>query len=126
MWVLIAFMVGGFTTYLVRSAEQSTTASARTMNRPGWLEFGADGLLWVSVILVTRIFWDGLVELVEPASGMGLSGQGIVLLVALSFLYVFFYLPSRYLFLVEDYRSLLTWIQVGMAIMPVVWLVIVG
>lgn len=125
-WVLIAFLVGGFTTFLVRAAEQSKEVSAKARIGPSWLEFGADGLLWVSVSLVTRIFWDGLVGLVEPATGIGMSGQGIVLLVAMSFLFVFFYLPGRYLFLVEDYQSVLTWIQVWVAMLPVVWLVIIG
>jgi len=80
----------------------------------------------VSVSLVTRIFWDGLVWLIEPASGIGMSGRGITLLVAVTFLYMFFYLPGRYLFLVEDYHSVLTWIQVWLAMLPVVWLVIFG
>ncbi len=126
IWVLIAFMVGAFTTSLVRSGERKREVSANSKNRPNWLEFGADGLLWVSVSLVTRIFWDGLIWLIEPASGIGMSGQGITLLVAVTFLYMFFYLPGRYLFLVEDYHSVLTWIQVWLAMLPVVWLVIFG
>lgn len=126
IWIIVGFVVGGFATFLVQTAEQRPEVNARAKNRPPWLEFGADGLLWVSVSLVTRIFWDGLVGLIEPSRGIGISGQGIVLLVAVSFLYVFFYLPGRYLFLVEDYQSVLTWVQVGIVMLPVVWLVIIG
>jgi hypothetical protein len=126
VWVLIALFVGGFTTYLVRRAEQSGGLAERPGTRPGWLEFGADGLLWVSVSIATRLFWDGLVMLIQPSSGIGVSGEGVLLLVAMSLLYVFFYLPSRYLFLVEDYQSALTWVQVGVAMLPVVWLVVIG
>jgi hypothetical protein len=126
IWVLIAFLVGGVTTYRVWKAGQPYDVHADHKTRPGWLEFGADGLLWVSVSLVTRIFWDGLVVLIEPASGIGLGGEGIILLVAVFILYVFFYLPGRYLFLVEDYQYALTWLQVFAAMLPVVWLVIIG
>ncbi len=126
LWVLIAFLVGLFTTFLVRGAVRRKEVGSNAKIGPNWLEFGADGLLWVSASLVTRIFWDGLVGLIEPASGIGMSGQGIVLLAALSFLYIFFYLPGRYLFLVEDYQSVLTWIQVWIAMLPVAWLVIFG
>jgi hypothetical protein len=126
MWVLIALLVGGFTTNLVRLAGQPRESSARIRTKPGWLEYGADGLLWVSVSLVTRIFWDGLVNLVEPARGIGMNGHGILLLVAVSLLYTFFYLPGRYLFLVEDYRSVTTWLQVWAAMLPVAWMVVIG
>ncbi len=125
IWVFIALLVGGVCTYLVHSAEVGKPATAGRRKRAGWLEFGADGLLWVSVSLVTRIFWDGLVEMIEPSRGVGLSSLGIVLLVAMSLLYLFFYLPSRYLFLVEDYRSRWTWAQVFIAMLPVIWLVFV-
>jgi len=126
VWIIIAFLVGGFATFLVKTAEPNEEAGIKAKNSPYWLEFGADGLLWVSVSLVTRIFWDSLMALIEPASGIGMSAQGIMLLVAVSFLYAFFYLPSRYLFLVEDYQSTLTWVQVGIVMLPVMWLVTIG
>ncbi len=127
VWIIIGFLLGGFTTYRVWVAEprKNTPAEARPVSIPA-LEFGADGLLWVSVSLVTRIFWDGLVALIEPASGIGISGDGLMLLGAMAFLFVVFYLPGRYLFLVEDYHSRRTWVQVGLAILPVLWLVMVG
>jgi len=126
IWVFIALVVGGLCTYLVFSAERARPAAAGRRKWAGWMEFGADGLLWVSISLVTRIFWDSLVEMIEPSRGTGLSSKGVVLLIAMSLLYLFFYLPSRYLFLVEDYRSRWTWVQVFMAMLPVIWLLIVG
>jgi hypothetical protein len=126
VWVLIAILAGGFTTYRVWSAGQPRETSSRVGAQARWLEYAADGLLWLSVSLVTRIFWDGLIGLVESARGIGINPRGILLLVAVSFLYIIFYLPSRYLFLVEDYRSELTWIRVALVMSPVVWLVIVG
>jgi hypothetical protein len=126
LWVFVALLVGGFAAYLVWLAAQPAEDLGRAGAGPGWLEFGADGLLWVSISLVTRIFWDGLLVLIEPASGIGLSVEGLVLLVAVSFLYLVFYLPGRYLYLVEDYHSVLTWAQVSAVMLPVIWLVLVG
>lgn len=126
LWLLAAFLVGGVTTSLVRRAGTGWDSGTVDLPAPPWQEIAADGLLWVSVSVVTRIFWDGLVLLVEPAAGVGISAQGIALLLALSFLYVFFYLPGRYLFLVEDARSPLTWLQMWAAMLPVVWLVVAG
>ncbi len=126
VWMLIAFLVGGFATFLVKTAEPNKKVGVGAKNRPARLEFGADALLWISVSLVTRIFWAGLVALIEPARGIGINGRGIVLLIAVFFLYLFFYLPSRYLFLLEDCRSARTWVQVGIAMLPVVGLVIIG
>ena len=126
MGPLMALVVGGVATSVVWLAGRPAESRVRVRTGPSWLEFGADGLLWVSVSLVTRIFWDGLVALIEPARGMGLSGGGVVLLVAVSMLYLCFYLPSRYLFLVEDYQSALTWVQVCAEVLPVVRLVIIG
>jgi hypothetical protein len=125
-WVVISLMVGALTTFLVISAEQYKVDDQHVVTSPRWLEFGADGLLWVSVGIVTRTFWDSLITLIEPSSGTGISGKAIVLLVAMSILYMFFYLPSRYLFLVEDYQQVLTWLQIRAAMLPVVWLVIIG
>lgn len=126
VWVFISLVVGGLCTYFVFLAERGGPTAARRREWAGWLEFGADGLLWISVSLVTRIFWDGLVEIIEPSRGIGLNSTGLVLMVAMSILYLFFYLPSRYLFLVEDYRSGWTWIQISVAMLPVIWLVVVG
>jgi hypothetical protein len=125
-WVGIALLVGAVATLLVRAASRPKEGSAEARTAPAWLEFGADGLLWVSMCLVTRIFWDGLVGMIEPASGIGLGWEGIVLLAASCALFVFLYLPGRYLFLVEDCQSGQTWLQVSVVMLPIVWLVFVG
>jgi len=126
VWVVISLLVGGLCTYMVSRAGRGKASAPGGRSLPGWLEFGADGLLWVSVGLVTRIFWDSLVALNEPSRGIGLSSLSIVLVIAMSLLFAFFYLPSRYLFLVEDYRSGWTWVQVGAAMLPVVWMLFMG
>lgn len=126
IWVPIALIIGGITTAVVRRAGIPDGSGTRMRIRRSWLEYGADGLLWVSVTIVTRTFWDSLVLMIEPSRGIGFSVLGIVLIVAVFLLFVFLYLPSRYLFLVEDYDSLLTWVQVFVAMLPVIWLVIVG
>jgi len=126
LWVFAALVVGAAATYLVRRAGRPSEGAGLSIARPDWLEFGADGLLWVSVSVLTRIYWDGLTALIEPSRGAGLGGNGLVLLIAMSLLYIFFYLPGRYLFLVEDYRSGWTWVQAFGAMLPVVWLVIIG
>jgi hypothetical protein len=117
--------VAGSTAYLVRSAGQPRAPGAGVRTAPGWLEFAAGGLLWLSVGLVTAIFWDGPGRLIEPATGIS-AGRDILLLGTAFLLYGVFYLPCRYLFLVEDHRSVLTWVRVSVAMLPAVWLVIVG
>lgn len=124
--VFAALLVGAVATYLVRRAGQPHEGDGLPITRPDWLEFGADGLLWISVSVLTRIYWDGLTALIEPSRGAGLGENGIVLLIAMFLLYIFFYLPGRYLFLVEDYRSGWTWVQAFGAMLPVVWLVMIG
>ena len=126
VWIPVALIIGGTTTFIVRRAGQPSESSTGAGAAPGWLEYGADGLLWVSVSIVTRTFWDGLIAMMEPSRGIGLGALGIVLLAAMFLLFVFFYLPGRYLFLVEDYDSPLTWVQVLIAMLPIVWLVIIG
>ncbi len=86
----------------------------------------ADGLLWISVSIITRFFWESWYIEIETSRGIGFSQRGIVLLVSLSLLFVVFYIPSRYLFLVEDYRYGRTWVRMWVAMLPLAWLVLVG
>jgi hypothetical protein len=60
--------------------------------------------------------------MIEPSRGIGLGGRGSVVLCGMSLLFVFFYLPGRFLFFVEDARPPLTWVQSWLAMLPVVWL----
>ena len=125
-WVGVSLVVGGLTTWVVRRAAQPREPGGRQRVGKTGLEYVADGLLWVSVLIVTRLFWDGLIDQLPPPRGLGLSGRGLVLLGALNLLFVFFYLPSRYLYLIEDHRSPLTWVQVWLAMVPVVLEVVEG
>jgi hypothetical protein len=78
------------------------------------------------VSIVTRFFWETWYLEIEPSRGIGISLRAIVLLVSLSLLFVVFYMPSRYLFLVEDYRYVRTWVRMWIAMLPLAWLVLVG
>jgi hypothetical protein len=78
------------------------------------------------VSIITRFFWETWYLEIEPSRGIGFSSRGIVLLVSLSLLFIVFYIPSRYLFLVEDYRYARTWVRMWVAMLPLVWLVLVG
>jgi hypothetical protein len=126
LWVFAALLVGGAATVLVHRAGQAGGGSTTSDARPAWQEFGADGLLWLSISILSRVYWDGFGALIEPARGSGLGAQGLVLLGVTFLLYFFFYLPGRYLFLVEDYRSGWSWVQAFAAMLPVAWLVVVG
>jgi hypothetical protein len=126
IWVALALAVAALTTGAVWWASRRHTGQAQT--RAGWpgQELVADLLLWVSATLTTRYFWQTLVEMLEPSRGVGWSARGLVLVGGMSVLFVVFYLPTRLLFLLEDLRSPLTWVQVWVAMLPVVWLVFGG
>jgi hypothetical protein len=123
-WMLAGFLIGGLTTYLVRAAATPTGVSDRLKTGPTWLEYAGDGLLWVSAMIITRVFWAGLMALIQTGADLQIAGwgQGLLLLGTMGILYLFFYLPARYLFLVEDYRSGWTWVQMLAAMLPVVGL----
>lgn len=126
VWVAFAMLVGGLATLTVRRAEHGETGGEAGESGFVWQEWAADALLWASVAVLTHFFWGSLVELIEPGGGAGFSLRSLVLLVAMSLLFVCFYLPGRYLFLVEDYRAPRTWVQVWLAMLPVAWTVVFG
>lgn len=126
IWVLISMAIGALSAGSLAAAERWPPSDRFAAVMPGWLEYGADALLWISAMIVTRIFWEGLLALIGPSQGRGFSSVSIVLLIALSLLFIFFYLPARYLFLAEDYQYPRTWLQVWAAMLPVVWFVLIG
>jgi hypothetical protein len=105
---------------------QPVTAPDQNAAGPSWLEYAGEALLWISVAIITRVFWDSLIALIEPVGGIGFSGQGLILLAAMIVIYSFFYLPARVLFLVEDYRSVWTWVQMLAAMFPVLAVILLG
>ena len=127
LWVVAALIIAGLLTFLVRRAgKRPDEAQTKMIKYPFIQEALADGLLLISVSIVTRFFWETWYIELETSRGIGLSSRSIVLLTALSLLFVVFYLPSRYLFLVEDYRYARTWVRMWVAMLPLAWLVLVG
>jgi hypothetical protein len=127
LWVGVSLLIAGLLTYTVwRAGKRPEKAPTKMIKYPIAQEALADGLLWISVSIVTRFFWETWYLEIEPSRGIGISLRAIVLLVSLSLLFVVFYMPSRYLFLVEDYRYGKTWVWMWVAMLPLVWIVLVG
>jgi len=119
LWFFITFGIGGLTTLAASSG-----ALLRPLIHPG-LEYLGDFLLLVSVLILTRMIWNPIAELFTPAD-MGVLAQMLWLLCGLM-LFVFFYLPPRLLFLVEDGHYGRTWVQIiGIALAPLLWHVLWG
>ncbi|MFV1959507.1 MAG: hypothetical protein ACC662_08865, partial [Planctomycetota bacterium] len=125
-WTFFAIAVGAVTTGLVWRATRLPEKEPDGAAAGPVTEVLADLLLWVSMMIMTYFFWGLMYADIENVRGIGLSPRGVVLLVCSSLLFVVFYLPQRYLFLVEDYRSPWTWLQVWAAMLPLAFLVVVG
>lgn len=127
IWVVVSLILAAVLTFTVwRAGKRRDEPPTKMAKYPIVQETLADGLLLISVSIITRFFWESWYLELEPSRGIGLTSRAIVLLVALSLLFVVFYLPSRYLFLVEDYRYGRTWIRMWVAMLPIAWLVLVG
>jgi len=127
LWVGVSLLIAGLLTYAVwRAGKRPKKVPTKMLQFPIAQEALADGLLWISVSIITRFFWESWYLEIEPSRGIGISLRAIVLLVSLSLLFVVFYMPSRYLFLVEDYRYVRTWVRMWVAMLPLVWLVLIG
>ena len=127
IWIAVSLLIGGLLAYTVwRAGKRTDRVPTKMIKYPIAQEALADGLLWISVSIVTRFFWEIWYLEIEPVRGIGFSPRAIVLLVSLSLLFVVFYLPSRYLFLVEDYRYGRTWVRMWVAMLPLAWLVLIG
>jgi hypothetical protein len=125
--VAVSLLIGGLLTYFVwRAGKRPDKVPTKVINYPIAQEALADGLLWISVSIITRFFWETWYLEIEPSRGIGISLRAVVLLVSLSLLFIVFYIPSRYLFLVEDYRYGKTWVRMWVAMLPLAWLVLVG
>ena len=127
IWVGVSLLIAGLLTYFVwRAGKRPDKVPTKMINYPIAQEALADGLLWISVSIITRFFWETWYLEIEPSRGIGISLRAVVLLVSLSLLFIVFYIPSRYLFLVEDYRYGRTWVRMWVAMLPLAWLVLVG
>lgn len=127
IWPAIAMSIAALTAFAVwRAGRRPAKKAQERFALPG-IEYGADVLLSLSVSIMTYFFWDVLIlGLVDSARGIGFGTRGLVLLFSLSFLFVVFYLPSRYLFLVEDARYPSTWARVWLVMLPLAWRVLIG
>lgn len=127
VWPAIAMLIAGITTFTVwRAGKKSIRDEQDGSTRPGF-EYGADVLLSLSVSIITFFFWDVVVVgSVDSAIGIGFGTRGLVLVLSLSFLFTVFYLPSRYLFLIEDARYAGTWARVWLVMLALAWRVLLG
>lgn len=132
-WVALSLAVAALTTIIVwqagmppKEAQLQDSIGGEEAGFNAGSEYLGDALLWISVSIITSTFWGMLIGDVGTAVGIGLNLRALVLLLASSFLFVVFYLPARYLFLVEDYRSPLTWLQMWLVMAPLTRLVLVG
>lgn len=88
-------------------------------------EIGANILLWISTSILTRYFWTTLLFESEPPTYMGFSMRAFVLIAAVSALFMVFYVPSRLLFLAEDYKYPVTWLRLWLvAMLPLLTVVL--
>jgi hypothetical protein len=127
VWPAIAMLIAGITTFTVwRAGKRSSHEEQEQSPRSGF-EYGADVLLSLSVSIITFFYWDVLVVgSVDSAIGIGFGVRGMVLVFSLAFLFTVFYLPSRYLFLIEDARYAGTWARVWLVMLALAWRVLVG
>lgn len=126
-WILVALVIAGITSYMVWRAGRGNGKQEHQERGLDLSEYVADGLLWVSISIITRFFWETWYVELAPSRGIGLTRNGIIIIVGLSILFVVFYLPGRYLFLIEDYRFPGTWVRMwllGMA--PLIIFIIFG
>jgi hypothetical protein len=131
-WVPLAFGLAGSASWLVhrasrrpQSRERGDEEAALAQPPPGPGEWLADGLLWLSVTFLTYAFWDLLLRDLANVQGIGLEARSVILLATLSLLMLFFYLPSRYLFLVEDAASPWAWLRIWLTVMlPIGWMLL--
>ncbi len=127
IWVLVSMTIAVFTTGAVFLALRSPTNQKNLDNWIPYQEVAADILLWISALIITRFFWTALLLESEPPSYMGFSSRAFVYLAAVSFLFMVFYVPSRLLFLVEDYKYPMTWLRLWLvAMLPLLTIVFVS
>ena len=125
-WVWQAGLLAGITTWRVWATAHSSQPSSERVRRLWRLEYVGDGLLWLSVTLVTAMVWGRVPDLLEAQIGAGLSLRTVMLLIFVLCLCVAFYLPSRYLYLIEDRHNLRLWLRIFAAMSPLVKMLFKG
>lgn len=74
-----------------------------------WREIIADFLLAGGVGILSFVFWEKAIIGLAGSGPLGTISDIWYLFVLLAFCFMFFYLPLRYLFLIEDHTSNQTW-----------------
>jgi len=127
VWPAVAMLIAGIATTTVWRAGKRSAADVQERCAGPGVEYGADALLSLSVSSITFFFWDVVVVgSLDSATGIGFGVRGLVLVFSLSFLFMVFYLPSRYLFLIEDARYAGTWVRAWLVMLLLAWRVLFG
>lgn len=113
--VLVSGLVATFVTWLVfRSARKSITKKKLSSTYLFRREVIADILLVGSISILSFLFWEkGVMAFLSSKPTVTINDIWLsfgMLCIA----YVLFYLPLRYLFLIEDYSSRQTWIRLSL------------
>lgn len=117
IWMLIAFVVATATSGTVWLAVRNPVNQKGSGDLWQHQELVANVFLWISASILTRFFWTALLFESEPMTYIGLSMRAMVLVAAVSALFMVFYVPARLLFLAEDYRYPLTWVRLWLVAM---------
>jgi hypothetical protein len=127
VWVLIAFVVATITSGTVWQAIRYPANKKDAATWWRYQEVPANILLWISATIITRFFWDALLLESEPPTYMGFSLRAILLIAAVSALFMVFYVPARLPFLAEDYKYPTTWFRLWLvAMFPLITIVFFG
>jgi hypothetical protein len=125
-WGAISLVVAGITSGMVLLAIFGSPPADGERPAPASQEIAADILLWISAVIITRFFWTALLLEAEPPSYMGLTSRALVYIGATSALFMVFYMPTRLLFLIEDYKYPMTWLRLWLvAMLPLLALVLI-
>jgi len=98
-----------FTWIVFRSKKRGLITEEYEPRRLAGQEWLADGLLLVGVGCLSFVFWERSLLGMMTSREIRSFSEIWYLFFLLSFAYLLFYLPLRYLFLVEDYRNGRTW-----------------
>ena len=127
IWLLISFVAATLTSGMVWLAIRNPNNEHSPDIRWRYQELAANVLLWLSASILTRFFSTALLFESEPLTYLGFSLRAFVLIAATSALFMVFYVPSRLLFLAEDYKYPATWLRLWLvAMLPLLSVVLLG
>lgn len=101
--VFTSIVTSAFITWVVfKNGRKKKTLYSRNVV---YRELAGDLILLSAVTMITFIFWEKTI--LEAMGHMSMDGFGSIMLafIFLSFAYILFYMPLRYLYLVEEYST---------------------